>query len=167
MKRDTILIKLRRADESEVIERTLSAVAESHQRFFNCTHRLLHLNAKERAFYDYLCEQMNSTTNKVVINRPFKEMFINDIKTWTSGKVVISLNSVNQYTVKLAEIGLIINMNPKSGLYAVNPRFAFKGNKTERKRAFQDLMQELYQQAMSIQPFLNEPEDSFLKGTTL
>ena len=68
----TIFLNSPTGDE---IATTIHLVKSYNKLFHNAQHLLLNLNNKERCFYDYLCEKMESK-NRVYVDLLFKENFL-------------------------------------------------------------------------------------------
>ena len=116
-------------------EKTVSFVSSGYTLFFNAQHLLIELTSQGRAFYDYLCEQMNGINNNVTINTSLKENFIAHIERITSKKHSLSLRRVTIYKNQLIKLNLLIEMSTKqSEFYCINPKYAFKGTSINRKK---------------------------------
>jgi hypothetical protein len=133
-------------------------VSDSVQYFFNAQHLMQKLDKSTRAFYDYLCEKMNSENN-VTINTALKSTFVTHYTSLTSGRKVIALSSLTTYVSKLNTLGLIISMgNPRSGFYCVNPKYVYKGSKANRARLLTKLINIRGTAGLSLHGLINTPE---------
>lgn len=146
------------------LSKTVVFVADACRLFYNAQHLLLQLERGERAWYDFLCEQMDSG-NRVTVDKALRQQFTTFVANVTSSSTTYSESSVTQYTTKLARLGLILKEGGgNSGYYLVNPKYAFAGTEAARKSLLQILIEEKIYAGESIQHLINEPEGTFMSS---
>lgn len=139
-------------------------IANGYTLYFNAQHLLIQLSPKERAFFDYLCEEMRFSDNNVFIDEPLKRHFIERLKRITNGKVTLTVNAVNKYVQNLNALGLIVRLELSK--YIVNPKYAYKGSGYQRKEYLKRLIQRRISMGIPAQAFINQPEEEFLSKKT-
>jgi len=124
----TIFLNSPTGDE---IATTIHLVKSYNKLFHNAQHLLLHLNNKERCFYDYLCEKMESK-NRVYADLRFKEIFLEYYsKIKKKGSAEIKVAHITSYLSKLTELGLLLQ-NASKSYYTINPKYVFNGTIEKR-----------------------------------
>jgi hypothetical protein len=138
-------------------QKNIRFVQSGYTLFFNAQHSMIQLTPHERAFYDYLCENMDVPDNLITIDTEFKERFIAHIQNLTSNENSPTLKVVTNYRRKLIKIGLLILMgSPKSDFYCVNPKYAFKGSGKQRTNALKKLIEERSRNGLPINMLINQ-----------
>lgn len=147
----------------QLIEKKVEFVKEGCKYFFNVQHQLLQLERGERAFYDFLCERMD-TKNRVMINMTLRDNFSEFIMRITSKKLRYTPGSISSYIKTLLELGLLIRQGPKnSGYYIVNPKYAFAGPENARVNLLRALIANGVATGSDISALVPVPQDVFLK----
>jgi hypothetical protein len=142
--------------------KSIPYVSNSCALFFNAQHLLLKLSTKERAFFDYLCEVMGMNNNDVFIDNSLKLAFIKLVTDITGGDVQLTENAVGKYVQKLSGIGLVLATGNRAR-YTVNPKYVFKGSRTDRQKCIKYHIESRIASKLYIQPLINVPEANFLK----
>ena len=88
--------------------------------YFNAQHIYLNLSNKERCFFDFLFEKMDSE-NRVLIDASLKLSFKEFIKLFTSNIITTSIRSLDRFVNKLDNSKLILKV-AKTKLYYLNPK---------------------------------------------
>jgi hypothetical protein len=157
-KYDRITLKFNDLDGNP-ISKQIRVVGQGYTLYFNCQHQLVQLGTHARCFFDYLCEQMATDTNEVIIDNRFKEGFVDHISRITSTKVSPSINSLNKYVSKFKELGLIIpTVSTQREFYAVNPKYAYKGQKKDRLELLANMIKERIANGNSLRGLVDTPE---------
>ena len=94
-------------NRTKVVKR-VTFVKEGCKFFFNAQHLLLFLSRGERAFYDFLCEEMDEK-NRVLISVGIRQKFVDRVKAVTSSKLSFSLGSVASFRRTLLDSGLLLS----------------------------------------------------------
>jgi hypothetical protein len=132
-------------------------VKSSCRYYFNAQHLFLELSASARAFFDYLCERMNSTNNYIYIDAKERGKFKMHIEKITNGTQSPSTSSIASYINKLSELGLIILCgSPRSCFYCINPKYVFKGTENQRIAILKDLIEDRNKQNLPINMLINK-----------
>ncbi len=126
--------------------------------YFNAQHHLVKLSAKERCFFDYLCECMRASTNDIVIDSNQKESFVRHYEACTFKK--LEMEAVNKYAPKFKALNLIID-TPQKALYIVNPKYVFKGSNHMRMQYIKRLIENRLAEGLSIAALVNVPKTKF------
>lgn len=100
--------------------------------YFNAQHKFLKLTTVERAYFDFLCENMNSR-NKISFNPTTRKNFIDFCKKITSGKFVRGERTLIEAEKKFVELHLAFK-DEYGKMYYINPKHVFKGSYEERRR---------------------------------
>lgn len=144
-----------------VVKKSVSFITNGCKYYFNAQHHFLKLQRGERAFFDFLCEKMDSG-NRVTVDSALKDEFIAFIRTVTSETVSYKASSLAQYTQKLKELGLIISEGSGTGgYYIVNPKYAYGGTESSRIALLKRLIETRIQSNKSIQALIDRPEADF------
>jgi len=163
--RTTIKVKFLPPTAAEPIEKKLSFVSSGVLNYFNSQHLLYPLGKDARAFYDFLCEVMNNDNN-ITIDAALKRSFSEYFYRLTSNKKRIPLNSLGNYVSKLVDQRLLIPMgNTGSAFYCINPKYAFKGTKAERRKLLIKLIQTRGAAGLTLKGLINSPDSLFIKST--
>lgn len=150
--------------EQEGVEKQVDmrVVTNSCKRYFNSIHQLSRISKSERLFYDYLCETMDSKTNQIYIDKDLKRDFSIHMAEWTGKELKISPKSIPIFIKHLVEARLIMPYRARKAAYQVNPKYAFRGTETLRKKLLAD---EIEWCIMHKQPFshlIDTSEELFL-----
>ena len=104
--------------------------------YSNTQYKLAMLDKATCLFYLFICEEMDAVNN-IVHTQVLRNRFI------AHAKKNLSLNykddTLKKSFSKLVKVGLIINYDRRSD-FTINPRHAFKGNETDRKKFMQMLI---------------------------
>ena len=138
--------------------KTVKFVTSGCTLFFNAQHLLVKLTAKERCFFDYLCEHMRATTNDVMIDSHLKEHFAEQYRVYSSKG--INLAEITKCIPTLKSLGLILGTHNKAH-YIVNPKYAFKGYSSGRLLYLKKLIESRLAEGLSIAALINTPENEF------
>lgn len=145
------------------VEKEVVVVKEGCKYFFNAQHYLIQLERGERAFYDYLCEQMDSY-NRVTISAQLRENFVQFVNSVSSKKRTYSTGSLSKYIQTLMGMGLLIRSGSKnSGYYTINPKYAFAGPENARVRLLRTMITQGVAAKKDISALIHVPQDLFLK----
>lgn len=106
--------------------------------YFNAQHIYLELSNKERCFFDFLCEKMDSE-NRVLIDASLKLAFKEFIKLFTSNIITTSIRSLDRFVIKLDDSKLILKV-ANTKLYYVNPKYASKLSNLKRAKLIKKLL---------------------------
>lgn len=161
-KKRTLVTVSAETPDGKSIRKTLLFSADYCRYFHNAQHLLLQLDRGERAFYDYLCEHMDAA-NIVTIDQDLRREFVAFIARVTSQKTIFSDASATKYTTKLNSLGLIIKEGGgNTGVYMVNPRYAFAGTEATRKSLLEEVIREKVYSGKSVRHLINMREEQFL-----
>jgi hypothetical protein len=133
-------------------------VTSGYTLYFNSQHHLIKLTAKERCFFDYLCEHMRPSTNDIMIDSNQKESFVRHYESCTSQK--LNVVEVSKYAPKLKSLSLLLDTSHKA-LYIVNPKYVFKGAENARLKYLQALIENRPKEGLSVSSLINVPKDEF------
>lgn len=129
--------------------------------FFNAQHILVQLHPNERAFFDYLCERMNTTNNSIRIDSKLKDDFKSHIGKITTNKINPSIKSITRYVKKIVTLGLIIlNGSKLSEAYIVNPKYVFKGTNKQRIELLSSLIESRDNNGLHNNMLINSGQNS-------
>lgn len=151
--------------KGKVVKRAIGFKKLSCKNFFNAQHIFLQLPTKGRVFFDFLCENMDAS-NRVTIDLQFKNAFIDFINEITAKKTVISVDSVDQFILKLKKLGLIFSVNNTKSYYAVNPKYAYKGTEVSRLRLLKNIIHQRMKSGLPIDMLIDVSTDVFLGRIT-
>ena len=143
--------------QTEAVE-SIRFVTSGCTLFFNAQHHLVKLTAKERCFFDYLCEHMRASTNDIVIDSHQKKNFIKHYEAYTAKK--LKMEDVNKFPPKLHTLGLILDTQHKA-LYVVNPKYVFKGYNNARVLYLKRLIENRLIEGLSVAALVNVPKTKF------
>lgn len=149
------------AEKGRVIDRYVRFKNTGCKYFFNAQHLFINLSSKDRSFFDYLCEKMDSK-NRVVVDVHFKKeylLFMDEILGKNCG---IKITGIDKTLKKLKLFGLIFMVNDTRSYFNVNPRYVFKGTETARTKLLRELIQNRFNAGMDIDMLLDIPVDEFL-----
>lgn len=133
----------------------IKVVSNGCKYFFNAQHKFLQLSTVERAYFDFLCEKMNSR-NKVSFNPANRGAFINFCKDITSGKFDSKQNTLLNAEKKF--VNLYLAFKDESGkLYYINPKHVFKGSNNERKKLYNSLSNLASEGKIPIEAIIDKP----------
>ncbi len=147
--------------KKKVVKRVVRFKKLGCKYYFNAQHIFLQLPNKGRVFFDFLCENMD-THNRVTLDLHFKKAFIDFIKEITVNKTAISLDSVDQFILKLKKLGLIFTVNDTKAYYAVNPKYAYKGSEETRLRLLKSMIEKRLLLGLPIDMLIGVSTDDFL-----
>jgi hypothetical protein len=140
------------------------SVSKGYKHYFNCAHYLARISKGERLYYDYLCEQMDSGNNLIMIDNQLNTQFCTLLGEWTSGKSSVSVKSIPKFLSNLVEANLIHPYRTaKRGLYQVNPKYAYQGNDSSRKKLLIDEVRYRLRRKLPYAHLIDCSEDDFLK----
>ena len=122
----------------EIVTAEVHLVTAGCWYFFNAQHLYLQLSTIERSYLEFICEKMDYN-NRISLSPKLREEYIDHYNNFSSSKKTLSIRSFQRYEKTLIELKLIISPK-KSGSFAyVNPKYAFKGNLSERLKLIQSL----------------------------
>jgi hypothetical protein len=157
-KKEYISLKFNDLDGNP-ISKQLGVIVEGYTLYFNCQHLMVQLGTEARCFFDYLCERMKSDTNEVKIDALLKQDFIQHISRITSTRVSPSIHSLSSYVSTFKKLGLIIpTVKTQREFYAINPRYAYKGQKKNRLQLLANMIKERIRNRESLRGLIDMPE---------
>lgn len=149
MNRYSTLTIFLNSSSGEEIATTIHFVKSYNKLFHNAQHLLLDLNNKERCFYDYLCEKMDSK-NRVYADLLFKENFLEYYsKIKKKGSAEVKVAHITSYLSKLTELGLLLQ-NASKSYYTINPKYVFNGTIAKRLALIKVLIYERHRNNQPI-----------------
>ena len=164
MKKLVIKIKYRSSSQTTTSLHTKSIqfAQSACKYYFNAQHFLITLGAEARSFLDYLCEQMDAKTNRIIISRELRQSYVSFIRQVTSNRTKPKDGSLTQYVSKFKKLGLILpEAGNGSGYYVVNPKYFYKESENKRKLLLQELIQKRIKENKSLFGLLPQDEVDF------
>jgi len=146
------------SSDGTVQSHNLRVVKTGYYLFFNAQHRLIKLTSVERAFFDFLCEEMRAGDNDLTIDNEIKNLFIEHLSNFSGEKKKATLNQLTKYVQKLAALGLILTTQNK-GRYIINPKHVFKGSKSARIGYLKKLIEQRFKVGLSIEHLISFATD--------
>jgi hypothetical protein len=134
-----IKIKVKSGTIGKTSIKEVSFVDEVFCLVFNSQHIFLTINNFERSFFIFLCEKMN-TENEILIDGELIEEYREFLKKVTSGKKIVTIRTINNYLKVLVNSKLMIKSKKFKMLYIVNPKYAHKCSKSDRKKLLYKLI---------------------------
>ena len=119
----------------------VSFVDEGYICLFNAQHIFLELERFQRCFFDFLCEKMNND-NTIHIDGDLKAEFLTFLSKITGGKKTITTRTISNYVNILIEKKLLIESPSLTMFYIVNPKYVYKGTKTNRIKILRTLLKD-------------------------
>ncbi len=119
----------------------VSFVDEGYVCLFNAQHIFLELEKFQKCFFDFLCEKMN-IDNTIHIDGDLKAEFLTFLNKITGGKKKITTRTISNYVNILIEKKLLIESPRLTMLYIVNPKYVYKGTKTNRIKILRTLLKD-------------------------
>jgi hypothetical protein len=101
--------------------------------YFNAQHKLFKLSNLERVYYDFLCEKMNAR-NLVQLCPKTRQDFIDFCEHVLKIEKIRTSRSLQNAENKLQKLYLLFQSPTNKNLHYINPKYAFKGTNTERKK---------------------------------
>lgn len=119
---------------------------------------MLELSSMERAYFDFLCEKMDSS-NRILHKPELREDYINQIKHITGGRRTIGDRALLNYFKQFIKLGLILSSNLDTTSY-LNPKYVFKGSEDARKSLLKNFLHRSNKGEMEIAKLLHKPLSS-------
>jgi hypothetical protein len=134
--------------------------------FFCAQHLFISMSNKERSFFDYLCEQMD-TDNAILINRELKEAYIAFMTKICKEEVKITIGILDKALAKFKDKKMLMNLGGGAGYYLVNPRYAYRGKEADRMRLIKKVIQNRMMDGLPIDALIDVSVDKFMAGSNI
>jgi hypothetical protein len=157
--RKKIEATLYKMDSGVLVDHNMQFVNEGCTYFFNAQHKFIQLSSVERAYFDFMCEKMN-TRNKVALNPDFRKQFLvfcNEVVNISKIRTERSLLNIEN---KLKGLILLFQDPTNKMLHYVNPKHVFKGTPKERAELLKKLAKTAMYHEVIAKALLNDPFDS-------
>lgn len=163
-KYSTITVKIEDPVTGQEVTKSVRFVKDGYKLFFNAQHLMVLLNKGQRAWFDYLCENMDQY-NRILINAELKKSFGHFIQSITNCTVSYTESSLAAYTKKLVDVGLLLNSKVSTS-YIVNPKYAYRGTESDRMDRMTLLIKERLKYGLSIDKLIDVDIDTFFNRNT-
>ena len=144
---------------SFVMGHKIITVSDGCTYFFNAQHKFLQLSTAERAYFDFLCEKMNSR-NKVSFNSTNRKAFMEFCKEVTSDKFVRGEKTLLNAEKKFLKLHLAFK-DEYGKLYYINPKHVFKGTYEERKKLIYHIVKLASEGKLPLEVIMDKPMSVF------
>lgn len=131
--------KILATNKGVLFEYELQAVSRGCTYFFNCQHKFLQLSTISRAYFDFICENMD-IRNRIRLNLEFRTKFISFCEEISANKVSCSPKTLERAEKQFFKLHLIIK-EEGARLCIVNPKHVFKDSAKQRKKVYYKLAQ--------------------------
>jgi hypothetical protein len=124
-------VEVFKIEQNTITLKEVHFVQSSMRLYFNAQHKLIKLKPLERAYFDFMCEEMN-VRNQFELSPSFRKKFMAFCDKVMGKAFKRSERALQNYENHIEKLGLIFKVPDKPTLWYVNPKHVFKETETKR-----------------------------------
>lgn len=129
--------------------------------FFNARHIYLSISAKERCWFEFLCEDVGRH-GIVYIGKEQEEAFVQHASQISGGSIKINVKTMNNFTRKLVGKGLLLKTND-SGVFYINPKYVQLTTAQKREEDLKFLFHQAEIGNIDVRKLIDRPLEEILE----